>query len=401
MTSTTADTSHAAIPSWITLLLASACGVIVANIYYAQPLVGPIAASLGISAHGAGIVVTMTQIGYALGLLLVVPLADLIENRRLVLVLTLLAALALTGAALATDATVFLFTALLIGLGSVAVQVLVPYAAHLASDATRGRMVGKVMSGLLLGIMLARPVSSFLTDLFSWRAVFVVSAIVMLIETVVLARALPPRQPDSSLRYGALLRSMITLVVTTKVLRRRALIHACLFGAFSVFWTAAPLLLASPAFGLSQTGIALFALTGAAGAIAAPLAGRWGDKGLSQRLTPVAIVLVALAFLLSKVGAEGSTLSLAALTVAGVVLDFGLVSNLVFSQRAIYAINPAARGRLNGVFMATFFAGGAIGSALGAWAYVQGGWALASWIGFAAPVCALLYFSSEALRPSR
>ncbi len=401
MTSTTVESTHTPIPSWITLLLASACGLIVANIYYAQPLVGPIAATLGLSPHSAGLVVTMTQIGYGLGLLLIVPLADLVENRRLVLLLTLLPACALAGAAIATDATVFLLVSLLIGIGSVAVQVLVPYAAHLASDATRGQTVGKVMSGLLFGIMLARPVSSFLTDLFSWRAVFVFSAVVMLIEAAVLAYALPPRRPSSSLRYGALLRSMFGLVVTTKVLRRRALIHACLFGAFSVFWTAAPLLLASPAYGLSQTGIALFALVGVTGAVAAPFAGRWGDKGWSQRLTPFAIGLVAVGFLLSKLGTEGSGLSLVALTAAGVVLDFGIVSNLVFSQRAIYAINAEARGRLNGVFMATFFAGGAIGSAIGAWAYAQGGWALASWVGFAAPVVALLYFAAAYVRDGR
>jgi predicted MFS family arabinose efflux permease len=401
MTSTTVESTHSPIPSWITLLLASACGLIVANIYYAQPLVGPIAASLGLSPQSAGIVVTMTQIGYGLGLLLIVPLADLVENRRLVLLLTLLAACALVGAALATNAAVFLIVSLLVGIGSVAVQVLVPYAAHLASDATRGQTVGKVMSGLLLGIMLARPLSSFLTDLFSWRAVFVFSAVVMLIEAAILARALPPRRPSSSLRYGALLRSMFSLVVTAKVLRQRALIHACLFGAFSLFWTASPLLLASPAYGLSQTGIAVFALIGVSGAVAAPFAGRWGDKGWSRRLTPFAIALAAIAFLLSKLGPEGSNLSLVALTAAGVVLDFGVVSNLVFSQRAIYAISAEMRGRLNGVFMAIFFAGGAIGSAVGAWAYAQGGWALASWIGFAAPVAALLYFARELGRPNR
>lgn len=393
MSSTTVDSPpQAAIPSWITLLLAGACGLIVANIYYAQPLVGPIAASLGLSTQSAGIIVTMTQLGYVLGLLLLVPLADLIENRRLVLALTLLSAVALAGAAAAGNAPLFLAASLAIGLGSVAVQVLVPYAAHLATDATRGQMVGKVMSGLLLGIMLARPLASFLTALFSWHAVFVFSSVVMIGAALVLSRALPPRRPHASLGYGALLRSMWTLVVTTRVLRRRALIHACLFGVFSVFWTAAPLLLASPAFGLSQTGIALFALTGAAGAIAAPLAGRWGDRGLTARLTPVAISLVALGFLLSKLGAPGSNTALGALTVAGIVLDFGLVSNLVFSQRVIYAIDPAARGRINGVFMATFFAGGAIGSAIGAWAYAQGGWPLASWIGVAAPAVALLYF---------
>jgi predicted MFS family arabinose efflux permease len=395
MTSTTVESTPTAIPSWITLLLATACGLIVANIYYAQPLVGPISATLGLSPHSAGLIVTMTQAGYGIGLLFLVPLADLTENRRLVLLVVAVAACALAAAASATSAAAFLLASLFIGLGSVAVQILVPYAAHLAPDAVRGQTVGKVMSGLMLGIMLARPVASFLTDLFSWRAVFVLSTLVMLLVAAVLWRALPPRRPVSRLGYGALLRSMGTLVATTPLLRRRALYQACLFGAFSLFWTAAPLLLASPAFGLSQTGIALFALAGVAGAIAAPLAGRCADKGWGKRLTPVVILLVACAFLLSKFSADGSNSALAALTLAGIVLDFGVSANLVFSQRAIYGLNAAMRGRLNGLFMATFFVGGAIGSAVGAWAFAQGGWALTSWIGFALPIAALLYFTTE------
>jgi predicted MFS family arabinose efflux permease len=395
MTTAEAHTIPAAVPSWITLLLATACGLIVANIYYAQPLVGPISATLGLSTHMAGLIVTMTQVGYGIGLLLLVPLADLIENRRLVLLVVAVAACALAAAASATSAAAFLLASLFIGLGSVAVQILVPYAAHLAPDAVRGQTVGKVMSGLMLGIMLARPAASFITDLLSWRAVFVLSTLVMLLVIAVLSRALPPRRPVSDLGYGALLRSMGALVVTTPLLRRRGLYQACLFGAFSVFWTAAPLLLASPAFGLSQTGIALFALAGVAGAIAAPLAGRCADKGWGRRLTPAVILLVAGAFLLSKFGTDGSNAALVALTLAGIVLDFGVSANLVFSQRAIYGLNPAMRGRLNGLFMATFFTGGAIGSAVGAWAFAQGGWTLASAIGLALPVAGLVYAATE------
>jgi predicted MFS family arabinose efflux permease len=243
----------------MTLLLATACGLIVANLYYAQPLVGLLSAALELTPAAAGLVVTMTQIGYGTGLLLIVPLGDLVENRWLVLAVLAIATLALLGAALSVHPLPFLIASLFIGLGSVVVQILVPYAAHLAPEAVRGRAVGNVMSGLLLGIMFARPAASFVTEISSWHVIFVVSAIVMMVLAIVLGAALPRRAPVPSLRYSALLRSMGRLVVTTPILRRRALYQACMFGAFSLFWTTAPLLLAGPAFQFSQGGIALFA----------------------------------------------------------------------------------------------------------------------------------------------
>jgi predicted MFS family arabinose efflux permease len=397
MTTTALDTipaEPAHVPSWITLLLAVACGVIVANIYYAQPLIALISTDLGLSPATAGLIVTATQIGYGAGLLLLVPLADLFENRRLVLVVVAIAACALAAAASATSAVAFLVASLLIGFGSVAVQILVPYAAHLAPESVRGQTVGKVVSGLLLGIMLARPLASFLTDLLSWRAVFGASTMAMFLVIAVLARALPPRMPAPGLGYAALLRSMGELALTQPVLRRRALYQAALFGGFSVFWTAVPLLLAQR-FGLSQTGIALFALAGVAGAVAAPLAGRAADRELSRVLTPVAIALVSGAFLLSKFATDGSTGALFLLALAGIVLDFGVSANLVFGQRAVYGLGAAIRSRVNGLFMATFFAGGAVGSAVGAWAYARGGWDLASSIGAVLPLLALGYFATE------
>ena len=384
-------------PPWLVLLLATACGLIIANIYYAQPLAGPISAALGLSPQAAGLVVTMTQMGYGAGLLLVVPLGDLFENRSLVLTCLAVAALALAAAALATTAPVFLLAALCIGLGSVAVQVLVPYAAHLAPEAKRGRVVGNVTSGLMLGIMLARPAASFLTDALSWRAVFIVSAGVMLGLGVVLRLTLPRRQPLARLSYATLLGSMSTLARHTPVLRRRALYHAGLFGAFSLFWTTAPLRL-SQSFHLSQSGIALFALAGVAGAVSAPIAGRVADRGWARPATGLAMLAVAAAFPLSRVGAPGSVLALVALVAAAILLDFGVTASLVLGQRAIFSLGAATRARLNGVYMATFFTGGALGSALGGWAYAHGGWELSGWIGLAMPVAALLYYATEPRR---
>ncbi|MDQ0474988.1 putative MFS family arabinose efflux permease [Labrys wisconsinensis] len=293
----------------LTLLLAMACGLLAANVYYAQPLAGPIGAALGLSPAATGLVVTVTQAGYGLGLLLIVPLGDLVENRRLVLALIGAAALALSGAALSTHPAPFLASAFLIGLASVAIQVLVPYAAHMAPAAIRGQVVGNVMAGLMLGIMLARPAASFLAQLTSWHVVFVASAGVMILLALTLALTLPPRRPASRLGYGALLASMGRLALTTPVLQRRAAYHACLFGAFSLFWTTTPLLLAE-VFHLTQGGIALFALAGIAGAIAAPIAGRVADRGWSRPATVLAMLAVLGAFAMTHLAPAGSPLAL-------------------------------------------------------------------------------------------
>ncbi len=390
-----------AVPVWLTTLLATACGLIVANLYVAQPLVGPIGASLGMSPAARRLIPTMTQIGYGAGLLLIVPLGDLVENRRLILCALGLAVLALAAAALSTQAVPFLAASLLVGLGSVAAQILVPYAAHMASDATRGRVVGNVMSGLMLGIMLARPVASIVTQALSWHAVFALLAAAMVGLALVLRFALPPRRPEPGPGYGALLASMGRLALRTPVLQRRAFYHTCLFAAFSLFWTAVPLQLAS-AYHLSQDGIALFALVGVAGAIAAPLAGRAADRGWTRPATALAIAAALAALLLGRLGQPGgeggSHVGLAALVAAAVVLDLGVTANNVLGQRAIYQLGGAVRGRLTGLYMATFFVGGAAGSALGGWAFARGGWSLALWLGLALPLPALAGSLTERTR---
>lgn len=379
----------------MTFMFAAACGLVAANLYYGQPLAGPISQSLGFSPAATGLIVTLTQIGYGLGLLLIVPLGDLLENRRLVLTLVGLAAVALVGAAFAWSPSLFLLASLCIGLASVAVQVLVPFAAHMAPDASRGAVVGNVMSGLLCGIMLARPAASFLSELLSWHAVYIISAAIMIGLAIILRVVLPTRVPHTKLHYGQLLSSMGHLALHTPVLQRRALYQACMFGAFSLFWTTTPLLLASPAFGLTQNGIALFALAGAAGAVASPIAGRVADRGWTKLATTFAMVLAIVAFFIGHISGSGSLLALITLTLSGIMLDFGVQTNLVLGQRAIYALSAEHRSRLNGLYMATFFAGGAIGSALGGWAYASGGWNLASWFGIAFPVIALLAFFTE------
>ncbi|MFE1630363.1 MFS transporter [Brevibacillus reuszeri] len=386
------------IPTWLTLLLATACGIIVANLYYAQPLVGLIRSSIGLSAGSAGFIVTLTQIGYVVGLLFIVPLGDILENRKLVFTALLFTAGSLGAAAVTKEATLFLIFSLFIGLGSVAAQVLVPFASYLSTDATRGRVVGNVMSGLLLGIMLSRPLSSLVADAFGWHAIFALSATAVFILAIVLWKVLPARKPKSDITYTALLGSMWQLLVTTPILRRRAAYHACLFATFSLFWTTAPLLLSSPAFHFSQKAIALFALVGVAGSLAAPVAGRIADRGWTKPATGVAIIAVIVSVLLPLLFQSSSIVGITALVVSAIILDAGVSANLVLGQREIFSLGPEIRSRLNGLFMAIFFFGGAIGSAIGGWSYAVGGWNASLWIGVVFPVLALLYFASEKKR---
>lgn len=386
--------SNQSVPGWITFLLAAACGIIVANLYYAQTLVGPISSDTGLSSSAAGFIVTITQLGYVLGLLFIVPLSDIIENRRLAVTALIIVVIALLTAAFVHHAPLFLAASFFIGLGSVVAQILVPYATYLTSEEQRGRVVGNVMSGLLLGIMFARPLASFIASFWGWQAVFALSAVLITLLTLLLSRILPRRVPAPTMNYGELIVSLGVLLKQSPVLRRRALYQASLFGAFSLFWTAVPLHLADD-FGLSQQGIAWFALAGVGGAVAAPIAGRLADKGWTRRLTGMAMVIAALSFLLAYLLRGDSTIVLLLLAVAAITLDMAVSGNLVLGQRAIYSLGNEARGRLNGLFMSIFFLGGAVGSSLGGWSYAHGGWSLTALIGMILPVLALLYFFTD------
>lgn len=354
--------------------MAAACGLSVANLYYAQPLAGPIAHALGMSRAATGLVVTLTQVGYGLGLAFLVPLGDLMENRRLIVVTTLGGALAMALAGLSPSAGLFLAAALLVGIGSVAAQMLVPVAAHMAPPEARGRVVGEVMSGLIAGILLARPVASLVADRLGWRAVFLIAAAAMVGLALAVLKVLPQRRPRADHSYGALIASMGALLRDTPVLRRSIAYQGCLFAAFSLFWTVTPLLLAGPAYRLSQTGIALFALAGASGALIAPVAGRMADRGLSRPGFGLAFAAAALCFGLCWVGRGGGALGLGALALAGALLDLGVQTSQVLNQREIYSLVDHARSRLNGLYVAFYFVGAAFGSGVGGAVYAWAGW---------------------------
>lgn len=373
-------------------VFAIACGAMVANLYYAQALIGLIAPAIGLAPRMAGFTVTLTQLGYGSGLLLIVSLADLVENRRLALVMLAGVVVSLIGVATAQSAPTFLVFSYLTGFCCVGAQILIPFAAHMATDENRGRVVGNIMGGLVTGIMLARPAASFLAASFGWRAIFWVSAVGMVVLGAVLFRMLPERRPRTGMHYGQILLSTVGLLAREPVIRRRAAYQATLFATFHLFWTATPLFLAQR-FGFGQRGIALFALAGAGGALAAPLAGRLADRGHIRSGTIGALVAAIVAFLVA--GWSGAAGMLIVLGVGAIVLDGATQFNQVISQRVIYAIAPEARGRITSIFMTTVFIGGAIGSSIAPVVFIRGGWLATMLAGAAAVTLAFLLFLTE------
>jgi predicted MFS family arabinose efflux permease len=383
------NSENSRLPAATVLLFATTCGIVVANVYYAQPLVGLIGPALGLSVGRASLIVSAMQLGYAAGLLILVPLGDIVENRFLVTLTIAASVPALLAAGLAQSGLMFLAAAICIGLTSVAVQMLVPFAANLAPDASRGQVVGNVMSGLVLGILLSRPLASMISDFSSWRVVFLVSAGAMALVAGLLRVALPYRKPKLGQRYGALLFSMLKLPFTMPALRNRAAYQFAAFGGFTLFWTATPLVLVQH-FHYSQRGIAVFALVGAAGVFMAPVAGWLADRNFGRPGTLVSVSCVALAFLLAALGYACHSVVIMAL--AGVMLDASVQATLVFGQRVIYRLAPEMRSRLNGVFMAMFFVGGAVGSALTSPILLQFGFAGICTLGVSMAVLALVWF---------
>ncbi|MCP2292635.1 MFS transporter [Nocardia amikacinitolerans] len=359
------------IDSRLSVLLALACGISVANVYYAQPLLDGIGADLGIGSGQLGLVTTLTQAGYLLGLVLLVPLGDLLDRRRLI---TALAAVASAGSvviAISGGAVVFLAACALVGLVSVVVQVVVAYAAVLSAPARRGAVVGTVTSGVVIGILLARTVSGLVAEVAGWRAVFAVSAALMLTLTFALARALPA---DTAARqrisYGDLITSVVRLTIREPVFRARSLIALFMFAAFGAVWGSMALPLAAAPWRLSEAEIGLFGIVGAAGAVGAARAGRWADRGLGQWISAGALAVLALSWLFIW----GAPHSLLLLAIGVAALDFAGQALHVTNQNLIVAIDPAASSRLIGSYM-VFYSLGTGGGAIAATAlYSAAGW---------------------------
>jgi predicted MFS family arabinose efflux permease len=366
----TGDASPHRMTRGLTLLFAVAGGTAVGNLYWAQPLLETIAGSLHVSTGVAGLLVTVTQVGYAVGIFLVVPLGDVLDRRRLIPVVLLASAVALLLAA-AAPAFAFLLGALvLVGLTTVAGQLLTPLAGDLADPAERGRVVGTGASGLLTGILLSRTISGLVADAFGWRTIYVAAAVVAIVMAVLLHRAVPTLQPRTRLGYGALLASVLRAVRRHPAVLPTLLMSASGFAVFTLFWTALTFLLSAPPFSFSVTAIGLVGLVGLAGALAAQRAGRLHDRGVSVPAVGIALLLVLASLALAGIGQR----TLVVLLVAILLLDVAVQAGNVLNQTRLFAVDPEARSRLNTAFVAGNFVGGAIGSALAAVLWQAGGW---------------------------
>jgi predicted MFS family arabinose efflux permease len=355
----------------LALLFSVTCALAVGNVYFAQPLLDSMAQSLNVASSMIGIVVTATQVGYALGLLFIVPLGDLVNRKRLILTQVLLSAIALAAVGAAQQWLALLGAMIVMGLLAVVVQVLVAYAAALATPSQRGHAVGTVTSGIVLGILLARFTSGLIADIAGWRAVYFVSGGLMLTLAAVLWKvvpaAAPSRHQDS---YLALIRSLFRLFVSEPILRIRGLLALLIFAAFSVLWTSMVLPLSAPPLSLSHTAIGLFGLAGVAGALAARSAGRWADQGLGQRVSGISLGILTLSWL-PITFAETSLLAL----VCGVILlDFAVQAVHVTNQSLIFSARPDAQSRMVGAYMCFYSVGSALGAAAATQVFALWGW---------------------------
>jgi len=352
------------------LLLAAATGLIVAGNYYAQPLLQILAEAFRIGADEAGWVVTAAQLAYAAGLLLIVPLGDRLERRRLIVALFVLAAVGLAISATATHFVQLLVGTALSGLSAVAAQVIVAHAAGLAEPEHRGRVVGTIMAGLLLGILLARTASGVLAGLGSWHTIYWVACVALLVLAVVLARLLPAHQPSATLSYPRLIGSVLALLRDEPLLRQRSVLGGLLFAGFSVFWTPLAFLLSGPAYGYSIATIGLFGLIGAAGALAASSAGKLSDRGYGRAVALGGLLMMLLSWLLLAF----APVSLAALIVGVLLLDIAVQAVHINNQSVIYQLDESARSRITSAYMTCYFIGGASGSVLSTMAWTRYGW---------------------------
>lgn len=381
---------HAGLSSGVALLFSVACGLAVANVYYAQPLLDAMADEFRISHATAGLVITFTQIGYGAGLLLVAPLGDLLDRRRLIVGQSLLSAVALLIVAFAPTGAILLTGMAAIGLLAVVTQVLVAYAATLANPSERGRVVGVVTSGIIIGILLARTVAGTLSDFLGWRSVYVVSAVATLIITGLLVKALPRQtSPRAHVPYPRLIGSVFSLFVEEPVLRIRAVLALLIFAAITVLWTPMVLPLSAPPLSLSHTEIGLFGLAGAAGAVGAASAGGLADRGHAQRTTGIALAIMLVSWLPISLLSH----SLWSLIIGVVAIDFGLQSAHVANQSLIYRVRPEAQSRLTAGYMACYSIGCAGGSIAATLIYAAAGWSGVCLVGAAISAIALLYWA--------
>lgn len=350
--------------------MSAASAVCVANIYYCQPLLPEIGRSLGVSDRAIGYLPMWTQAGAALGMFTFIPLGDMFPRRKLIVVMSLFSGLTVAMMAIAPNLALVDAAGFATGLTGIVMHLIIPFAAKLAPPERRGHVVGTVLSGLLLGILLARLVSGFVGDMLGWRAMYWIASAAMCILAVALRYSLPEDRPEVNLRYSELARSIVHLALTQPLLREAAIIGGMLFGAFSSFWATLVFFLATPPYHYGPRVAGAFGLVGAVGVLFAPLAGRLADrKGPAFTVTLALLISIA-----SYVVFDFAGYAVIGLVAGVILLDLGVQAGHVANQTRIYALKPEARSRLNTVYMVTYFIGGALGSALGAWGWTHWRW---------------------------
>ena len=380
----------AALPPALVLLLASAAGLAVASLYYSQPMLGVLGADLGASTRALGLVPTLTQLGYALGILLLAPLGDRYDRRSIILAKAVVLMAALLLAAAAPSIGVLMLASLAIGLAATLAQDIVPAAATLAPETQRGRIVGTVMTGLLLGILLSRVISGFVAEHYGWRAMFSAAAFSIACIGLAAWRGLPRFKPTTQLAYAALMGSLAALWRQHPALRRAALAQGLLSLGFSAFWSTLAVMLHGAPFHLGSAAAGAFGLAGAAGALVAPLAGRMADRSGPERVARLGAVLCIAAFAAMALGPVlQPTAQLVLLAVCAVVFDLGVQATLIAHQTIVYGIDPGARSRLNAVLFVGMFTGMATGAALGSLLLAAWGWSAVMLLAAASAAAAL------------
>jgi len=374
-------------------LMAVACGLSVANIYYVQPLLDLLARSFDVSSGTASLLVMITQLGYAAGLIFIVPLGDQLNRRRLITIAFIGTIVSLLAAMISPSFGWLLVSSLFVGLTATCAEIMVPMAAALATPAQRGAVVARVMSGLLIGILLARTFAGILSDLAGWRAVFGLAALIMVIVTTLLYRLLPNEAPVANQRmsYRATLVSVWSLLVEEPTLRRRIVYGSCGFASFTIIWTTLPFLLAGGPYHYSETMIGLFSLLGAAGALGANAAGSLHDRGHGRVAVAVFMALAIASFALMGL----LQTHVVAVMLGLFFMDLGVQGVQILNQSTIYSIRPEARSRITTAYLGCFFIAGALGSAVAGFSYQWGGWPASMAVAGLLETAALLFWTTE------
>lgn len=370
-----------ALSRWNIMMMALCTGLIVANIYYSQPLLVLMADDFKVTESNAGQVTFFTQVGYALGLLFCVPLGDKLERKAQIVWMTVAAVVALAAAAMSVNITMLKVTGLLIGFTSVVPQLVLPLAANLSDPASRGKVIGTIMSGLLVGILLSRTLSGVVGHHYGWRAMFWIATGISALLVVIMILSFPSSKPAFRGTYGSLMKSLLTLIREQPVLREASAINACCFAMFGMFWTTIVFLLSDAPFKYTSEQIGLMGLAAAAGALGAPLIGRIADKKNPRIAIGYGIIFLLFGYLLFYVFRA----NIIGIIVGIVAIDLGLQGIHVSNQTRIYTLIPEARNRLNTVFMTTSFVGTSLGSGIGLWV-----WSVAQWPGVCAAGAALI-----------